>query len=74
MEILVKAMTQTKRIEYHTLPDLYNKCRFTLIWKAEYHPGDPAGEYRTAERGQVFYADPRDHGFHLPVSDTQLTA
>jgi hypothetical protein len=64
MEILDK---DSMRIEYHTLPDKYNKCAFTLYWMADYHPGHPDGEYRTAERGQVFYADPREHGFPLPI-------
>lgn len=54
------------RIEYHSKSDHLNRCSFTLFHLANYHPGDPAGEYRTAERGQCYFADPRKHGFPLP--------
>jgi len=51
-------MTPT-RIEYHDAgPDEQGRRRFTLFWMADYHPGHPLGEYRTAERGQVFWAKP----------------
>ena len=47
------------RIEYHdTGSDDYGRRRFTVFWMADYHPGHPDGEYRTAERGQGFFADP----------------
>lgn len=53
------------RIEYHSALDAWGKCTFTLYWMADYHPGDPAGEHRRAERGQVFHADPEDYGFPM---------
>lgn len=55
-----------KRIEYITKSDNQNRCTFALYWLADYHPGDPAGEYRHAERGQVFFSDPKTHGFSRP--------
>ena len=54
------------RIEYHSNSDSQGRCRFALYWMSDYHPGDPRGEYRTAERGQYFFADPRKHGFARP--------
>ena len=55
------------RIEYIThTSDKLGRCMFFLHWMANYHPGDPAGEYRTTERGQCFFADPREHGFPRP--------
>lgn len=54
------------RIEYHSKSDAFGRCTFSLIWMADYHPGHPEGEYRRAERGQVFFADPRKHGFPGP--------
>lgn len=53
----------TTRIVYHTKSDGLGKCHFTLFWYANYHPGHPDGEYRHAERGQCFYANPEDYGF-----------
>lgn len=55
-----------KRIEYYSLSDSKGRCSFALYWIADYHPGDPAGEHRIAERGQGFFADPREHGFPSP--------
>lgn len=54
------------RIVYHSMPDRLGRCRFTLLWRTDYHPGKPDGEHRTADRGQVLFADPRKHGFPLP--------
>jgi len=55
------------RIEYNTnKSDDLGRCRFTLFWWADYHPGDPRGEYRHAERAQCFFADPRSYGFPRP--------
>jgi len=54
------------RIEYHSGTDNLGRCCFTKFWISDYHPGDPAGEHRMAERGQVFYADPLTHGFARP--------
>jgi len=46
------------RIEYHDAgPDDHGRRRFTVFWMADYHPGDPRGEYRTAERGQEYWSD-----------------
>lgn len=55
------------RIEYVTRKsDDLGRCRFFLHWWEFYHPGDPRGEYRLAERGQCFFADPRSYGFPRP--------
>ena len=54
------------RIEYHSKSDLLGRCTFTLYWMTNYHPGDPKGENRIAERGQVYRADPQNHGFPRP--------
>ena len=53
-------------IRYHSSSDEMGRCRFSLRWMADYHPGDPRGEHRRAERGQYFFADPRNHGFPRP--------
>ena len=59
--------TNTKsRIEYHGKPDSHNRCHFSLHWWTDYHPGDPDGEHRWAERGQHFFADPHDYGYPRP--------
>jgi len=55
-----------RRIEYLTESDDKGRCMFFLYWMANYHPGHPDGEYRVAERGQVFYADPMKYGFPRP--------
>jgi len=36
------------RGENHSGPDSLGRCVFTLFWLANYHPGDPRGEYRLA--------------------------
>jgi len=59
-------MKSKQRIEYQSATDKLGRCKFTLFWMANYHPGDPAGEHRLAERAQVFFADPREYGFPLP--------
>ena len=59
-------MSIETRIEYHTPSDEQGRCRFTLYWMADYHPGHPLGENRRAECGQVFYADPESYGHPRP--------
>lgn len=54
------------RIKYRSKSDSLGRCSFTLFWMADYHPGDPAGENRIAERAQCFFADPREYGFPRP--------
>jgi len=54
------------RIEYRGKTDDKGRCSFTLYWMSDFHPGDPKGEHRTAERGQNFFADPRNHGHKRP--------
>ena len=54
------------RIEYRSASDDLGRCHFGLYWMADYHPGDPAGEHRTAERCQEFKADPRRYGHPRP--------
>jgi hypothetical protein len=49
------------RGEVHAGPDRFGAYTYSLHWLADYHPGDPAGEHRTAERGQYFYGDPAQH-------------
>ena len=34
-------------------PDSMGWFRYLLHWMADYHPGDPAGEYRRAERREA---------------------
>ena len=58
--------TTTTRIEYHGKSDTQGRCSFSLHWMAEYHPGDPQGEYRLAERGQHFFGDPTKRGYPSP--------
>jgi|SanBayMetagenome_1026888.scaffolds.fasta_scaffold13953_2 hypothetical protein len=49
------------RVEYHDKePDKYGRRSFMLYWMADYHPGDPQGEYRRAERGQVHVSIPEE--------------
>lgn len=45
----------TRRIEIHSGPDRLGRYSYTLYWIATYHPGDPKGEHRVAERGQSFH-------------------
>jgi hypothetical protein len=59
------------RIEFHSNSDKQGRCHFSLHWMADYHPGDPDGEYRWAERAQHFRCDPRTHGFNRP-EDVEL--
>lgn len=61
-------MKPKSRIEYNSKSDERGRCSFTLYRWANYHPGDPEGEYRKAERAQCYHADPRDHG-HLRPED-----
>lgn len=49
------------RLELHEGPDSHGRYFYTLFRMADYHPGHPLGEYRTAERGQCYFADPRQH-------------
>lgn len=44
------------RIEIHSGPDAMGRYRYTMFWMAKYHPGDPRGEHRWAERAQEFHA------------------
>ena len=57
------------RIEYRSKSDAYGRCHFVLRWMAPYHPGDPAGENRRAERAQHFFADPRTYGYEQPENN-----
>lgn len=52
------------RIEYRSAPDERGRRSFTLYWTADFHPGDPRGENRTAERAQSFFANPA----HVPAA------
>ena len=49
------------RGEIYSGPDRYGNYHYALFWMANYHPGDPAGEHRLAERGQHFFGDPSVH-------------
>jgi len=44
------------RIVIYSGPDSDNRCHHSRHWMADFHPGDPAGEFRTVERGQYFFA------------------
>lgn len=50
------------RIEVYAGPDTHGRYHYALFWLADYHPGHPDGEYRTAERGQHFFGNPDRHG------------
>lgn len=52
----VKDGEAAKRVEIHSGPDELGRYHYTLFWMADYHPGDPRGEHRYSERGQVFHA------------------
>jgi len=56
-----------ERIEYYSKCDRWGRCHFSLHWVSNYHPGDPAGEHRIAERAQHFLADPIKYGHPRPV-------
>ena len=47
-------------------PDHQGQYGYVLHWMADYHPGDPRGEYRHAKRGQVFHKVPPDWVRALP--------
>lgn len=53
-------MTTTKihRIEIHGTTDELGRCSHTIFWMADYHPGDPRGENRVAERAQCRFGVP----------------
>lgn len=42
--------------------DRHGRCEYFVYWVADYHPGHPEGEHRIAIRGQVYFADPKEHG------------
>ncbi len=42
------------RGEIYKGPDNQGRYHFALFWWADYHPGDPQGEYGRRERGQHF--------------------
>jgi hypothetical protein len=46
------------RCEIYSGPDSAGRYHYALFWMADYHPGHPDGEYRTAERGQHFFGKP----------------
>jgi hypothetical protein len=39
-------------------PDALGRRIFFGFWMADYHPGDPRGENKRAERGQIFFSNP----------------
>lgn len=44
-----------QRIEVYRGPDSLDRYTYGLFWMANYHPGHPDGEYRWAERAQIFF-------------------
>lgn len=54
------------RIEYHSASDRLGRCSFSLHWMTDYIPGHPEGEHVRRERGQCYFADPREHGYPRP--------
>ena len=58
--------TNEMDIEYHSKSAGLGRCSFTLRWMDSYHSGDPAGEFRDAMRGQVFFSGPRKFGHPRP--------
>ena len=57
------------RIEIHSGPDRQGRYFHTRFWMADYHPGHPDGEYRRAERAQVFNA-PLPAGWSSEIDST----
>lgn len=47
-----------RRAEITEGPDSDGKYLFWIFWMDNYHPGHPKGEYRLAERGQLFKSNP----------------
>ena len=45
-----------KRIEILSGPNSHGDYAYIFFWVTDYHPGDSKGEYRIAERAQVFVA------------------
>ena len=56
MATCLKCRRKPERIEIVSGPDSLNRYTYVLVWCADYHPGHPEGEYRHAERAQVFFA------------------
>lgn len=56
IEIKAKPGSKYTRIEILDGPDGQGRYTHFRYWMADYHPGDPQGEYRRAERGQIFFA------------------
>lgn len=54
------------KAEYLSLPDRSGNVRFFLYWMSNFHIGDPKGEHRLAERGQIFKTNPLTKGIPLP--------
>ena len=50
------------RIEILSEPDRLGRVHYAKFWMADYHPGDPDGEHRWAERGQHFLGVPNIEG------------
>lgn len=59
---------QFTRIEVYEGPNREGNYHFALFWMADYHPGHPDGEYRTAERGQHFLAPLKGYD-NVPMVD-----
>jgi hypothetical protein len=59
-------------IEYHSMPDKDNKCRFTLFWKS--FPSQDIYNLGSRNRAQEFNADPREYGFDLPTKEQLSSA
>jgi len=59
------------RIEYHSGSDSLGRCHFSLHWMTDYTPGHPDGEYVRRERGQHFFADPREYNQLRPENHTE---
>ncbi len=47
--------------------DKYGKCFFWLYWMDDYNPSDPnCTAENPCKRGQAYYADPTEFGYHRP--------
>jgi len=58
-------MTAGRRLEIYNGPDSVGRYHYAIFWLADYHPGHPDGENRTAWRGQHFFGPIPNEQFEL---------
>lgn len=73
--MITPAMTTpatTRTLSYLSVTDRHGRCRYLVTWWADYHPGDPDGEYRHAQRGQISFGIPPDTISSVPLADVSI--